>query len=428
MSPEEPFPPALPAVFQSPIGPAISYSNIRAVTSRAERTLDGLEKKVSKRLLGQLNDAGMVGAMVESKVRQQLADHIAPPEQLFSDTTDLIQNQIAGNLAPAVATLEDLSIAPEVLPGGSSQVTTAAPRGEGVTASRTPPPLITPPAAPSRATVTVGGRVSPGGAIAAGGTLLQQRLPPGNPLGCITQSQWDAAATAAEAAFKANPPPNPFTECRGEISLSKDCKYVIGKWYLPPETGIGVNVIYDAVGLADAVFAAMKAVSQVLGKPTGTSGGNPGCGPTGVVQPPVDCSTHPTDPSCPPPHDGGTDGTCPPPCIDVDVTCPPPVINVPPCPPLNLPTCVQIDLCDWDKFCKALKDCLVGAKEDCALDNDTAYTFKDCDGSYGEAQKNFLSGAGSTLFQAGNIDDLATAGMSLSTSISPEEYGFDKPY
>lgn len=428
MSPEEPFPPALPAVFQSPIGPAISYSNIRAVTSRAERTLDSLGKKVSKRLQGQMNDAGMVGAMVESKVRQRLADQLAPAEQLYSDITDLIQNMIAGNLAPAVATLEDLGAAT----GESQRVaTTSETAGHGMPGVEAAlPPVVTPltPSPPLRA----GGlarQLQRSAASVVGGPLISSAAQP-----CANPP--DAAINAAIAAMVAysTTHANPPLPVAYDYWLDPNCcLFTIGEGQeADPRRLCSIHL-----GIVTMTAADKQTVDNLIvdalrknGAPASKADCTAQCAPTGgvdcIAHPldpacPPDCKTHPEDPRCPP-----TPPTCPPPCIEV--TCPPPIINVPPCPPLQPTSCVQIDLCDYDKFCKFIKDCLVQAKEDCALDNDTAYTFKDCDGTFGEAQKDWLASVGTTLLGASNLDDLATAGQSLSLAITSDEFGVDQPY
>lgn len=428
MSPDEPFPPALPAVFQSPIGPAISYSNIRAVTSRAERLLDQLDKKVRRRLQSGANDSGMVGAMLESKVRQRLADQLAPAENLLEELTTLVQNTIAGNLAYAVATLEDLQGSGASSQSSQPNTETALVRMPGVEAAS--PPANTPlTPSPSKRAVGIARQLSRATGHVAGG--------PPPPAGRPCDNVPDAAIEAARRVAG-----NYERDILGEPN-----NYPLTIWFIDPNCCVAyrrdlipsdpffkcVDYIYGG-GFSDAslpdVATLIVNTLHANGVPTATSNCQAVC-PTGTpvdckVHPldpscPVDCKTHPEDPRCPP-----TPPTCPPPCIEV--TCPPPIINVPPCPKLEPTSCVQIDLCDYDKFCKLIKDCLVKAKEDCALDNDTAYTFKDCDGQYGEAQKNFLSGAGGTLFQAQTIDDLATAGMSLSTSITSDEFGLDKPY
>lgn len=149
------------------------------------------------------------------------------------------------------------------------------------------------------------------------------------------------------------------------------------------DLGIVTMTASDAPVVLDLIVQTLRAngVAAATGNCTAS------CAPIGGVDCtknpldpscPPDCKTHPEDPRCPP-----TTTTCPqpcnPPCIEVNV---PPC---PPCPPLNIPPCVQIDLCDWEKFCAKIKECLIKAKEDCALDNDVAYSFKDCDGSFGQA-------------------------------------------
>jgi len=94
----------------------------------------------------------------------------------------------------------------------------------------------------------------------------------------------------------------------------------------------------------------------------------------------------------------------------IDVTCPPPVINIPPCPTLPPPpSCTYIDLCDYDKFCKEIIKCLIKSKEDCALDNETAYVFRDCDGTFREALDGWLGDTGKPLVEPGTYDDLIAA-------------------
>jgi hypothetical protein len=423
-----PFPPALPAVVPSPIGPSISYSNIRAVTSRAQSTLDQLEKKIKKKISNSLNDAGMVGARIETKIRDGINSRLAPHEQLYNDTTDFIQNQIAGNLAPAVATLEDL----QGQIGGSQRVSTntgTAGHGRSPAVLEQPGTLKPLTQAPSTRAVGLARQLQRAATPVVGGTPISPFAqtcpadtdPAVDPLKAIFMN-WLVdhpqypVTTASRNFFFYTPTCLLYTAHRDPDDPTVKCGY---QFFRATEDA-NLNKI-----LADEIISLFAQAGFNL---TYTSAIDTNCNP------PVDCTVHPLDPACPPdckthPEDPRCQPTttdcpkpCDPPCIEVNV---PPI---PPCPPLNLPSCIQIDLCDWDKFCKFLTDCLVKSKEDCALDNDTAYTFKDCDGLFGEAQKEFLSGAGDQLLGANTIDDLATAGMALSTGISPDEYGPDVPY
>jgi hypothetical protein len=120
------------------------------------------------------------------------------------------------------------------------------------------------------------------------------------------------------------------------------------------------------------------------------------CGEVGT--PPI------TPPPPPPPPP-----SCPTsPCV-IDVTCPPPVINIPPCPPSTgvLPDCVMIDLCDWDKLCSILRDCLKAVKTEppCDLDNDSAWAYKDCDGTFTTDLKSFMGSYDGGLTSEPSLDD-----------------------
>jgi hypothetical protein len=428
MNEEVPFPPALPAVVPSPIGPAISYSNIRAVTSRAQSTLDQLERKIKKKIQNGLNDAGMVGARIETKIRDGIQSRLAPHEQLYNEIDDFIHNQIAGNLAPAVATLEDL----QGQLGESQRVTpTTGTAGDGSPVAVLNQPQEVKPLtqAPSSRAVGLARQLQRATAQVVGG-------PPINPFVQPCANPPDAAITAAQNAMVAYSVahPNPPLPIAFHYYLDPNCcVFTLGEGQEASplrKCSIDLGIVTMTASDAPVVLALIVDALRKNGVPAATGDCTASCAPIGGVDCtktpldpacPPDCKTHPEDPRCPP-----TPPTCPPPCIEV--TCPPPVINVPPCPPLTPTGCIQIDLCDWDKFCKFLTDCLVKSKEDCALDNDTAYTFKDCDGQFGEAQKEFLAGASSSLLGANTIDDLATAGMSLSTGISPDEYGLDVPY
>jgi hypothetical protein len=405
MTDEVPFPPALPAVVPSPIGPAISYSNIRAVTTRAQSLLDQLDKKIRKPLIGGLDAAGQTGARIESKVLSRLADQINPVEQLHNDTVELIQNQLVANMAPAAALLEDLSTGtayasqPQPPAAGTTMRAVASANGGSSsvvptrTATITSQPIVRPQAnlcnIPDRATVVqlnvnadaIAASTSDPGAVDLGVGYY------GFDVNCC----WKSTIGSLQALRSQYPPD--WTECLSEvggIDYGPGCKFVIFQ-------------LHGTAKQQAAGFAYLK--KQLDPQGLGDKPGGP-CGTT-----PIDCKTNPLDPSCPPdckahpedPRCKPTDGNCPPPCIDV--TCPPPIINVPPCPPINIPTCVQIDLCDWDKFCKALKDCLVKSKEDCALDNEEAYVLDDCQGQLGQAQKLFFSSAGDQITAASSVEE-----------------------
>jgi hypothetical protein len=405
MNDDAPFPPALPAVVPSPIGPAISYSNIRAVTSRAQSLLDQLERKIKKKIQNGLSDAGMVGARIETKIRDGIQQRLAPHEQLFNEIDDFIHNQIAGNLAPAVATLEDL----QGQLGESQRVTpTTGTAGDGSAVAAPEPlqPLKPLTQAPSTRAVGLARQLQRATAQVVGG-------PPINPFVQPCANPPDAAITAAQNAMVAYSVahPNPPLPIAFHYYLDPNCcVFTLGEGQEASplkKCSIDLGIVTMTAADAPVVLALIVDTLRKNGVAAATGDCTASCAPIGGVDCtktpldpacPPDCKTHPEDPRCPP-----TPPTCPPPCIEV--TCPPPNIIVEPCKPLEPTSCIQIDLCDWDKFCSFIKKCFVESKKDCALDNDVAYALADCDGQLGQAQQFYWDNTADTLNGAATVSD-----------------------
>lgn len=385
MTDQGPIPSPVPSVITNPVGPSLSYSAVRAATTRAESALDGLERKIRRHLSDGMDSFAKAGAAAETKVLSRLADGLAQAETVHSDTVDLLHNQLAAGMAPSVALLQDIE---------SPRALVASTAGGAAPAN---PPVVSGAlraASPAPRVGTLAGSLARQGKGGTAGPLFfgplkgeqQPGLVPPGPCPMIDEPTWlrwqaQAQAIADKEAAAGGCPGEDYTGNWWRVT--EDC-CVTGPVGAPDENPIPGKAKFFDFGVDGFPSCAKKGFAWFLLQ------WNPkmlACHATG----PVDCLTHPTDPSCPvdcianptDPRCPPITPTCPPPCIDV--TCPPPVINVPPCPPLNLPTCIAIDLCDWDKFCKFLKDCLVKSKEDCALDNDVAYSFKDCDGTFGSA-------------------------------------------
>lgn len=106
-------------------------------------------------------------------------------------------------------------------------------------------------------------------------------------------------------------------------------------------------------------------------------------------------------------------------------TCVPPPPPPPPPPPtpgvccdpvtgkVMLPDCITLDLCDWSKFEDALVNALCRWYEKCVckLDNETAYTFNDCDGTLTTAEETWFGAVGKGVLDAASIDDMAKNGV-----------------
>lgn len=69
----------------------------------------------------------------------------------------------------------------------------------------------------------------------------------------------------------------------------------------------------------------------------------------------------------------------------------------------------------YDKLCTTLKDCLTQTQHggDCALDNDTAYVFKDCDGTFGTDLENYLSDGLASVLVAGTVGELVARAVGV---------------
>lgn len=421
-------PPVIPPVIPSLSGPALSYSSVRKVTDATGNLLDSLQASIRSSVSSGLAAAAREGIRLETKVTDKLGKQLTPPEQLIDHVTSLVQNSLAGSLAQAVQTFEDLTIM-----GGSSGSQRDVTLGdisqpESFVYNPAQSQASTPSAAPMRATVASAAVPGPAGratsrtisSINGGGP----RPGPQDIPACPIPSQQEQARLQAlgQAAADATPPTmqDRITGVVGNWwSLTDDC-CVLGPDRNPGALSLQTPKPHWQVGIdggpdqAIAGFKVLQAAWNTKGLACGT--------------PPLDCKTHPTDPACIPPGNGHD--TCPQVPCDVTVTCPPPVINVPPCPPVdfNLPSCIQIDLCDWDKFCEFIKKCLVQAKEDCALDNETAYTYTDCGGRYGDAQDYWLGTLANGVSQQNTVDDINALAQQLPAALTADNFGPLQPY
>lgn len=400
---DEILPQVIPSVLPGITGPAVSIAAIRRVTDSAGNLLTNLANKIKKSIAESMADAGKIGAALEVKVAKRLSDLLSEPEALLDGLQDLAQNHIAGLMAPAAAALQDFasdstplqspsaltevagSQGPGALVGGSpaffpsSGVTTT--RAMRSTPSVRPPPrsmsgrgLVAPPAAvitsvqkceiPDRATIVSINQKAQ--------DIADATAPDGQPLGAGYYSFDDTCCwktTAGDPHDLVQQYPADWKQCMSAyngIDYGPGCRYVI-------------FVLNGSKNQQEAGFRYIDNVMRPAGAECGV--GPPPPPPPPVIRPPTTI-----------------EGTCPPPCIEV--TCPP----IPPCPSLELPSCVMIDLCDWDRLCDTLKNCLRQVtSEDCALDNETAYVFRDCDGTFGEARQDYWSDTADSLNHAADI-------------------------
>jgi len=135
--PGRPFDGSLPNV----VGPVISYSAISRAVERAKRTLDSLAESIVRPIHTELAHAGQVGAAIETKVLSSVSRSLTEPEALLNDLAALVQNDIAGKLAPAVALLQDYGVLSSPSPAIAPGVVTAVERPalSGTTVNMGPP-------------------------------------------------------------------------------------------------------------------------------------------------------------------------------------------------------------------------------------------------------------------------------------------------
>lgn len=405
MNNPNPMPNPVPAVTPPIMGPAISYSVVRGVINSGQTLEKSLESKIRNSVASTINHAAGIGAGLEARVLNRINDRLEPVKSTLDNVEDLVRNSIAGQMAPAAAYLQDNAGGTANASAADTRMGTAGPTETGYSGASTPYPYL------------AAGGVPPPGAIGTGVTRRPPLRQSGLPVATEVQAASPPAPTSQFAKKDCtNIPPDVVNKAAFD-ALTTDLSpplssHHVGPYYnffvtpncclvaKPNDPNDPVQKCSTTVFLGsgdqtyvDAITGTIQKDFKDAGIPLQYGAGcAPSCLPSGGG---VD-----TIPITPP--------TCPTqPCV-IDVTCPPPVINVPPCPPcppLDLPQCIQVDLCDWDKFCKFIKDCLTQSKQDCALDNETAYVFKDCDGSFGEAQQQYWSHTADRLNSAASIND-----------------------
>jgi hypothetical protein len=409
-------------------GPALSFGRTRDVIDHARNLADALSAKIRTSVQRGLRDAADEGIRLETKVQDKLGKQLLPVEQLVDHITTLVQDSIAGSLAQAVSTYEDYSNQQGVTSRSTGVDALTIPISESFVYK--PVPSQPSPAA----AVVLRAEPSPGTGIKPQefGPLRGENNPGLNPPGpcpMIDQATWESWQKQSQAiADVCNKQGGlPGEQYTGNWwRCTEDC-CVTGPAVVPDDNPAPPLAKYFDFAVDGFASCARKGFAWFL---TQWNQHAIKCG--GVA--PIDCTKFPFDPSCPPdckahPEDPRcvvTPPTCPGPCVNL--SCPPPVINVPPCPPLNLPSCIQIDLCDWDKFCDFIKKCLVQAKEDCALDNETAYTYKDCDGSYSEAQQTWLGSLYGAVGENETVDDVNQKAQQISAALTADNFGPLNPY
>lgn len=402
---KNPVPDPVPAVTPTIMGPAISYAAVRGVINSGQSLEKALESKIRNSISSNINTAAGIGAGLEARVLNRINDKLEPIKQTLDNVEDLVRNSIAGQMAPAAAYLQDIAGVQPASPAIDTRMGTAGPTGADLAGAVQPFPYMAARGqtalGPTGPTVTreqsTRRSAIPAAGVTPGSAPLATPPPPGKkdctniPPDVVNKAAFDALTTDLSPPLSAhhtgpyynffvtpncclvnkpNDPNDPVQKCSTTIFLgSGDQTYV------------------------DAITATIQKDFKDAGIPLQYGAGcAPSCLPSGGG---VD-----TIPITPP--------TCPTqPCV-IDVTCPPPVINVPPCPPcppLDLPQCIQVDLCDWDKFCEFIKKCFVESKKECALDNDVAYALSDCDGLLISANTNYFGPIADTLNNARNVND-----------------------
>lgn len=421
-------PSVIPPMMPGLGGPAISFAATRKVLDAARSLGDDLAQKIRTSVQSGLADAAREGIRVETKVLNHIGKQLTTPEQLIEHITSLVQNSLAGNLAQVVTNLEDLTQQEDAFatdrasqPSGTQQVESfvTAPALPQQTTKRAGPQRATVPAAAVRGSPATLGR----------GTILNQ--PVVNPQATLCQipdratiiqinkdAQDIASLTSDPGGIDQGVAYISFDDqccvkaTRGsphdlEVTYPVDWKQCMGSYFgidLGPDCRF---VIFVLRGTDKQVAAGTDYIVKQL-NPKGIGCGQPTTG-------------------------GGTDGggtPCPTnPCV-IDVTCPPPVINVPPCPPpLKFDSCIQIDLCNWEKLCETLKNCLKQTSaEDCALDNETAWMYKGCDDSFSKAQYNWWGDALSEVAEPDNYDQLLASASEKVGNFTDADFAPPSPY
>lgn len=85
--------------------------------------------------------------------------------------------------------------------------------------------------------------------------------------------------------------------------------------------------------------------------------------------------------------------------------------------PITLPACINIDLCDWQKFVDALVKALCQWYEKCVckLDNQTSYQITDCDNVLGQLVDHWKGRIGAVATD-NSVDDIVAAGSGVATT------------
>lgn len=409
MNNPNPMPNPVPAVTPPIMGPAISYSVVRGVIGNAQSLEKQLETKIRNSISSTVNTAAGIGANLEARALNRINDRLEPVKQTLDNVEDLVRNSIAGQMAPAAAYLQDNAGGIASPSAADTRLGTAWPTDTGLSGASAPYPYL------------AAGVVPPPGVFGTGVTRQRSLRQSGLPVGSELQEHPPPAPTSPLVKKDcSNIPPDvvnkaAFDALTTDLSPPLSSHHIGPYWHFfvtpncclvnkPFDVNDPVQKCSTTIFLGsgdqlyvDAITGTIIADFKAAGIPLQYGAGcTPSCMPSGGG---VD--TIPVTPTPCPPN----------PCV-IDVTCPPPVINVPPCPPcppLSLPQCIQIDLCDWDKFCKFLTDCLVKSKEDCALDNETAYIYKDCDGSFGQAQSQWWGDEASTVSAPRSYADIVAA-------------------
>lgn len=393
--------------------PGISYSATRRVTDSAGANLGRIEDRVRTALANALKFASDSLVSLTTKVATPITGQLNAADSKMTDLATLAKNSAQGQMQAAKGGATKLSR----LTSPSKPFSLSGPK------QGTPPATGGPPAA--------GGS----GAGDAGCCDINTLTPTqyfncldqgGNP--CAGPYPCDDPQTMAAAVQRANGVL--FALFSVPLTCPPGDNYCDYGWWISSDCNLNAQPLNrfgtdpkPAGYIAD--FNAATSVAQQLGQQAANQLGinldfvpadpaTDSCIPCGGSQLCPDGSPPPCAiiiNRCPDGTPMPPSGICPPPPPPPPPPgcCPPPVI--PPCPPI--PDCVGIKFCDLDELCKALKDCLTASKEDCALDNDTAYVFKDCQGDYGDAQTGWLGSGGDYLASINSVDDVVSTVMGI---------------
>lgn len=344
----------------STVGPSLSYSSVDRAVAGAGRVVQSLVDKVAREAIAGIQGSAQVGASLESKILQYLAERYNPAEALHDGLKDTIENSLAGGMAPAAAALEDLASAG--LSVGRQRTPSSGQSAATPAASR--------PAYRS-ADLVQSGDASKGlsaGALSAkenelgvdpdiqGASITVTGQPPGDGRAAATPAmsqaaqdwlaqclQNDPSGASCQPSYQVWAPPQPLSADQMAAGLTNPC-VVLGGGASVPSGWIPCG---NPTGDLDAALAFAATCTAAGGRCPPGSAGAGGPMPTQPSPPPTSPTGPPTGPPPPPPPP-------PPPC------CPP--VTIPPCPSLVLPECLNIDLCDWQKFCDTLTNCLSAAQ------------------------------------------------------------------